>query len=297
MSQSRQALALGRVSPEQADVIVRSIEALPSGELVRRRGEAELLRHAAALDASELARAGRHLARVVDPDGADHRLEQELEREERAAHADRYLSIVADRMGGVRVRGRGTAEDGALLRAALLPLTSPEPVLDETTADRVYDPRDHGARCWDALIAAARHCLGTDLVPDSHGTRPRLAVTLDHEALKTGLAGRDVPTSEDGFELSVAAVRRLACDADLIPAVLGTRGEVLDVGRLRRLVTPVIWTAVVLRDRHCAFPGCSRPPVMCHAHHIVHWVDGGTTKLDNLVLLCGHHHRVLHDSP
>jgi hypothetical protein len=92
-------------------------------------------------------------------------------------------------------------------------------------------------------------------------------------------------------------VRRLACDADLIPVCLGTHGEVLDVGRTARLITPALWRALVARDRHCAFPGCTRPPVMCHAHHIVHWVDGGTTSLDNLVLVCGEHHRVLHHTP
>jgi hypothetical protein len=53
----------------------------------------------------------------------------------------------------------------------------------------------------------------------------------------------------------------------------------------------------VLRDRHCAFPGCDRPPLMCHAHHITHWISGGETKLSNLVLLCGHHHRTVHHTP
>ncbi len=103
--------------------------------------------------------------------------------------------------------------------------------------------------------------------------------------------------TDDGLRLSVAAVRRLACDADLIPVCLGTDGEVLDVGRTARLITPALWRALVARDRHCAFPGCTRPPVMCHAHHIVHWADGGNTSLDNLVLVCGEHHRVLHHTP
>jgi hypothetical protein len=92
-------------------------------------------------------------------------------------------------------------------------------------------------------------------------------------------------------------IRRLACDAEVIPVVLGGTSEVLDVGRLRRLVTAVMWVALVVRDRHCTFPGCTRPPIMCHAHHIIHWLDGGKTCLDNLALLCGHHHRVIHNSP
>ena len=123
------------------------------------------------------------------------------------------------------------------------------------------------------------------------------------EALQAGLADEaiagitGVGVTSDRTELSAATIRRLACDAEIIPAVLGTHGEPLDVGRARRLVTVAIWTALVLRDRHCAFPGCSRPPVMCHAHHIQHWILHGKTKLENLVLLCGLHHRVIHDTP
>ena len=98
-------------------------------------------------------------------------------------------------------------------------------------------------------------------------------------------------TTDDGLELAPSVVRRLACDADIIPVALGGKGEVLDVGRLHRLVTPPLWRAVVCRDQHCAFPGCTRPPVMCHAHHIIHWADGGETKLENLVLL-----RLSHES-
>ena len=152
---------------------------------------------------------------------------------------------------------------------------------------------------FDALVQLAQHALDTDQVPASHGARPRVTVTLDHQLLITGLA-KD-PTAEavtdDGLRLSAAAVRQLACDADLIAVCLGNDGQVLDVARTARLITPALWRALVTRDRHCAFPGCTRPPVMGHAHHIIHWADGGKTSLDNLVLLCGEHHRVLHHTP
>ena len=152
---------------------------------------------------------------------------------------------------------------------------------------------------FDALVVLAQHALDTDRVPASHGARPRVAVTLDHQSLLTGLSTDPCAEAltDDGLRLSVAAVRRLACDADLIAVCLGTDGEVLDVGRTARLITPALWRALVARDRHCAFPGCTRPPVMGHAHHIVHWADGGKTSLDNLVLVCGEHHRVLHHTP
>lgn len=100
-----------------------------------------------------------------------------------------------------------------------------------------------------------------------------------------------------GERLSVAAVRRLACDAEVIPAVLGAQGEVLDVGRSQRLVTTGIWNALVLRDRHCAFPGCTHLPLACDAHHIQHGADGGATSPDNLVLLCRKHHTITHQTP
>lgn len=302
LAATREAMAAGRVSPEQADVIVRSIEALPSGEVVRSRGELTLLNYAGRLDATELARSGRHLVHLVDPDGADRRLERQLDRDERACHRTRFLSIVSDGAGGVRVKGRGSAEDGAVLTAALLPLTSPTPAVDDEHGN-VLDPRDHGSRMWDALVQVAQHALDTRLPPESHGAPARLTVTVGLDALRSGIAGAAVTgaagvgVTGDGTELSIASLRRLACDAEIIPAVLGSESEVLDVGRTRRLVTLAIWLALVLRDRHCAFPGCSRPPVMCHAHHIVHWVDGGKTKLSNLVLLCGQHHRIVHNSP
>ena len=297
---TREAMAAGTVSPEQAEVIVTSVEALPSGVAVRARGESTLLEHADALDASELARTGRHLVHVVDPDAEDRRLERALAREERGSHLSRFLTISADGAGGVRLKGRGTTEDGALLKAALLPLSAPTPAVDDEDGDLVHDPRDHGARMWDALVAVARHAVAIDLPPESHGAPARLMVTIAWDALRGRLAEdgvigtAGVGLTGDGMELSASTVRRLACDAEVIPAVLDSHGEPLDVGRSRRLVTPAIWAALILRDRHCAFPGCDRPPLMCHAHHIRHWISGGQTKLDNLVLLCGHHHRVIH---
>jgi hypothetical protein len=86
----------------------------------------------------------------------------------------------------------------------------------------------------------------------------------------------------------------VACDAGILPAVLGGAGQVLDLGRERRLFTGAVRRAVVLRDRGCAFPACDRPARWSEVHHIEHWVDGGATSLGNAVLLCNHHHRVIH---
>ena len=135
-------------------------------------------------------------------------------------------------MGGVRLKGCGSVEDGEVLLAALLPLTKPAPAVDpdDPTCETERDPRDHGARMWDALIQTAQHGLDTEFPPESHGARPRVAVTTTLDALQTGL-GSSRGQTETGLELSVATVRRLACDADVIPGVLDSDGMVLDVGR------------------------------------------------------------------
>jgi hypothetical protein len=96
--------------------------------------------------------------------------------------------------------------------------------------------------------------------------------------------------------ITAAEARIHACDCKLIPAVLGTESELLDLGRQHRLISTPLRRALYLRDRGCAFPGCHRPPRHCQGHHIRHWADGGPTELGNLVLMCAHHHRLLHRS-
>jgi hypothetical protein len=76
--------------------------------------------------------------------------------------------------------------------------------------------------------------------------------------------------------------------------VMAAGSEPLDVGRRTAVVSPALRRAVVLRDHHCRFPGCDRPPAWCDAHHVRHWADGGSTSLENLLLLCRRHHRLVH---
>jgi hypothetical protein len=88
----------------------------------------------------------------------------------------------------------------------------------------------------------------------------------------------------------------MACDANIIPIVLGSTGQVLDVGRSQRLFTGPLRRALTVRDGGCAFPGCDRRPKWCEGHHITHWTNGGPTNLHNSVLLCTHHHQLIHHS-
>ncbi len=115
-------------------------------------------------------------------------------------------------------------------------------------------------------------------------------------SLKDLKSGAGKATLGDTGTLSAAEARVHACDAMIIPAVLGEKSEPLNLGRLRRLISTELRRALFLRDRGCAFPGCHRPPRHCQGHHIRHWADGGPTNLTNLVLMCAHHHRLLHRS-
>uniref|UniRef100_UPI003F539207 HNH endonuclease signature motif containing protein n=1 Tax=Nocardioides sp. BYT-33-1 TaxID=3416952 RepID=UPI003F539207 len=246
----------------------------------------------------------------------------------RGAHHARHLRFAEDGRGGVKVTGYGTVEDAEAIKTVLHPLAAPvttepgacggvnrtpgqamfdehglstqQPCLTPGCGHDGTDPREAGARLWDALVDACHRLANSDDLPRDHGTRPRVMVLIDQQSLRqqvidAGLAREgQTPT---GARLSATAVRRMACDAEIIPTVLGTESQVLDVGRTHRLVTPALWTALIARDRHCAFPGCTRMPLACDAHHITHWADGGPTALSNLVMLCRHHHTLIHQTP
>ena len=299
-----EALADGWLSTAKAHVVERTVEHLPLGREIRTRAVQVLLDDAKRLDASELRKAGRRLIEVVDPEGEERRAEKAMSREERGAHLHRNLTITSDGLGGAVIRGRCTDETAALIKSGVMPFARPRPTTvpecEPSSCDIPgcghdgRDPRDHGARMIDGLEEALRLLQGTDIAPESHGASPRVTVTLSYGDLRDG-AG--FGTTETGEDLPPQTVRRMACDADVIPIVLGGPSEVLDVGRHMRLASVAIWRALVARDHHCRFPGCTRPPLMCHAHHVVHWIDGGATSLQNLVLLCGHHHRLIHSGP
>ena len=161
-------------------------------------------------------------------------------------------------------------EGQAVLEAILGPLAAPQP--STVTGS---DLRTSDQRRADALVEVCRRAAAAG---GAAPTTPKAAVvvTMDWTDLKqrTG-AG----TTLTGDLLAPETVRRMACDAAIIPAVLGTRSELLDLGRTVRLATPKLFLALCLRDRGCTFPGCSRPPGWCDAHHGVHWCDGGPTDL------------------
>ncbi|MGI8528852.1 MAG: DUF222 domain-containing protein [Geodermatophilaceae bacterium] len=283
-----QALAAGRVTLGQAGVVVRAVQALPADldPGITARAEADLIGRAAQFDAEQLARLGEHILQVVAPQIGEAIEARRLAEQEARAAGRREFTITADGHGLEWLRGRLDTESAAILKAALDPLSAPRP----NAADGA-DLRSAAHRRGDALVELARRALAGGELPDSGAERPHLAVTIPYPFLLGELGAARL---DGGGRLSPAAARRMACDCRLIPVVLGGPSEVLDVGRSQRLFSGARRRALVLRDMGCAFPGCDRPPAWCEAHHIVSWADGGPTSPGNGVLLCGHHHTVVH---
>jgi hypothetical protein len=305
-SATADALAAGEVNVEQAQVITEAVAALPAEH--RKAGEEHLLGEADTFGPKELGRLGQRIFEVVAPEEAEQRALAELERAERRAYQDRGLWLT-DVAGTSRVRVTGwlDQEGAATVRAALDPLCAPrtmrrargrgsDPETSPDVADNDTDPTDvrsAGQRRVDALIEVCRLTSACGQLPDNGGDRPQIVVTIDYDKLRDQVGAA---TFDDGSHLSPAAARRIACDAGIIPTVLGSASQPLDLGRQSRAVTGPLRRALVLRDNGCAFPGCDRPPRWCQGHHIVHWINDGPTDLINLVLLCGHHHRLIHHS-
>jgi hypothetical protein len=244
----------GWLSTAKAQVIERTVDSLPLGEDLRARGVQVLLDEAKRLDATDLRKAGRRLVEVLDPEGEERRNEKAADREARGAHLNRRFSITSDGLGGAFIRGRCTEEVAALIKSVLMPLARPVPTTvphcDPATCDIPgcshdgRDPRDHGARMMDALEDAMRLLQTSDVVPESHGASPRVNLTVSFDDLR---GGTGFATTDTGEDLPPETVRRMACDADIIPVVLGAPSEVLDVGRqmrTRQWRSGVPWSSV-----------------------------------------------------
>ena len=199
--------------------------------------------------------------------------------------------FLANALGGRgRLDGDLSPEDHALLSEALDTLVSD--LVHATAREDLAPMPELRAQ---ALAEMARRHLDAPSTPTDHGNRPHLTVVVDWEVLSG--ARRD-KTSElgDGTVITPSAAQRLACDASVCRLLTGPSGEILDLGRTRRTVSAAQWKALRLRDRHCRWPGCGRPWSWCDAHHIDSWAGiDGPTDLDNLLLVCRHHHTLAHD--
>ncbi|GEL94718.1 HNH endonuclease [Cellulomonas composti] len=285
-----------------ASVRVRTALASPEGEV------AVLAIAARSATSTQFGRELAVLAAELDPESLD-----DDRKDTRRARFFR-MSHSGD---STLLRGRVDAVTGRRLQLAL-----------ESTGHRPDEDRDRGQANADALASLAEHtlaCHGTVVgatgadAPDagaapsgvsggrltSAQNRPNVTVLMDLETLaalrarRTG-AGADADrtppaTTLDGVPLSATELARVLCDCELTRLVVDAEGMPLDVGRTQRLDTAAQRRAVIARDRHCGWNGCDAPAHWCEVHHITWWSRGGTTDVDGAVLLCSHHHHVVHE--
>lgn len=314
----RDALTAGTLHAEQAAVIVAAVAAIPSRAedlpvdaeapvVLKARARDHLLALARDHDAKALRVLGRRVLDLVAPEVGAHAEAQALARAEAAAARKVHLSLREDGRGSCHGRFTLPVAAGQALRKQLLAIAAPRHQ-NAASPETGVDPGAGGtSRAGDSSRAADTRPLGTrlgwalvewietypaDALPSSGGTSATVVVTMGLDTLLGGIGATSLDT---GTRISAGEARRLACEAGIIPAVLGGGSHVLDLGRTRRFHTRAQRTALALRDNGCTAEGCDLPPAACHAHHDTPWSRGGPTNLDDARLLCHRHHRVIHD--
>lgn len=305
----RDAALAGAISPNQAAAIARGMASLPElpGEVQRKVEEAYAAR---AEEIGATPRKLRALAPAVLAEVAPELLpthetvQEKLAQQRERAESRRYFDYADDGDGAVKFHGclpeieavplvklvEGYVErDRRAQRERLNGMRELKPGPDVLRAQRLFDVnRTPGQRRADALLELIdNHRDG----PASAGDRPRVVVEMSLAELRAQAEAAALIPS--GKVVASGDLRRMLCDADVMPKVLGGRSEILDVGQAQRLVTPAIRRALTLRDKGCIFPGCVKPEQSCEAHHVTPWWADGDTALRNLVLLCRFHHSMV----
>ncbi len=268
LSQSEEAVVEGRIGFAHFVLLARTAAALGG-----RFDETKLLRKATEFSVRRFHNACMHARHAGNPEG--------FVNEEKEGVEARSLTLTTADDGVVLVQGILDKVGGAALRTALEPLAK--------RAGK-YDDRKRDQRLGDALVDLSMHALDSG-VPSR---RAHLQVTTSLETL-LGLPGAPAAEMEFSFPISAKAVERLACDCSVTRVLLGSDSMVIDIGRAKRVVSGPQSKALRVRDAGCTWPGCDRPAPWTSAHHVVHWIHGGSTDLPNLVLLCYRHHWMVHE--
>ena len=287
--QTAEALAAGDVNVAQARVIAEGLDALPRdlGDDLMVKAEAYLVEKAADLGPRELRNLGRGVLEHLAPEIADKAEYQRLLAEEESASGATRLSMRRRGDGSTDIHARVPDATAGRLIAYLSAYTAPRRRFGDDEVARQPIERRRG----DAFVALLEN-IPTDSLPRHGGIATTVMVTLDHDTLLSGIG---LATTSTGDRISAGQARRLACQAGIIPVVLGGKSEILDLGRTRRLVSDAIRKALNLRDRDCTATGCTMPAEFCEAHHVVPWSQGGSTSLASSKLLCSFHHHRAHD--
>jgi hypothetical protein len=278
----REAASEGAIGVEHIDEITKVMAELPTRVSIdqREQVQAVLTEQARLYPPRSVKRQGQKLLARLEQDGTDPGDEAEQ------AEPANVMTYRRSRTGRVKIVAELDAETAEVFEGMILPLAKPKKLNEDTP-----DPRDKRRRQGDAMSEVIFRAAGHG--KSDQAVKTDLIVTLDLNMLIDGVAGA---TLDGGAFLPPSAVRRLACDASVIPLVCNGDSVPLDLGRAQRLVPDRLRSALVARDRCCAFPSCDLPARMTEAHHIRPWSEGGPTDLANLLLLCKRHHRVIHGS-
>lgn len=294
------AIATARLSVEAGDTVARALgqpdQYVTAGHLSS--AATQLVAEAAVLTLEQLAVRARNARALLDLDGQP---EQVAEREQ-ALRDRRYLFLSRQADGMTRLSGLLDPESAAVVRDAVDGATSPRrggPRFvspgERTRAEKLLrDARTTEQLALDALVDLVR--IGGDTAPtEIIGTRsPAVQVIVAERDLRSG---RGLARIEGQTEpVSIDTAHRHGCSSGVVPIIIDARGDVVALGRETRLYTRRQRVALAARDGGCRFPGCDRPPSWTEAHHIVPWSEGGATDLSHGVLLCRHHHLLLHNN-
>ncbi|GAB4070190.1 HNH endonuclease signature motif containing protein [Angustibacter speluncae] len=271
----------GQVTREHVTVARACLQRLPRQLVRERRDEldAELTTRATEWDPKSAEKLAQHLLDTLLPDGAD--------RYDEFAHERRHVAVTTDTTGMVLVCGQLDPAAGLAFTATLDAIAEQDRHDLRTGGDP--DVRTRGQRRADALVTMAE--LAATAVPGADQIRaavPRVVVHVD--------ADQQSATTTTGQEVSPGTLARLVCDA-ILEKVMLSCGRVVSMSTLGRLATPGQRAALAARDGGCVWPGCTAPPALCEAHHVIWWSRGGPTTIDNLALLCTRHHTQIHAQP
>jgi len=271
LPETQAAFANGEVGFQHVAVLAHTAEHV--GVAAVRKEEGRLLQAALTMDPGQFTTVAKNFEHRVDAAGAL--------AEANHAYQRRYFHMGEPQDGLVRLDGMLDAEGGATLRTALQAFM--KPVKD--------DPRSYGQRNADALVELGRQ--GTGSKRDGAGPRPQLIIRASLDTL-AGIKGAPAGELEGGGTVPAETVQRIACDS-AVSRITGQGELEHELSHASRTLPASTRRALEARDRHCVFPGCTRPLSWCDGHHLVWWTRGGETALPNLAMLCRPHHRMVHE--
>ncbi|MFE6561087.1 DUF222 domain-containing protein, partial [Nocardioides sp. NPDC057767] len=289
-------LAEGVVSPDKARVITTALDKIGADPVASTEdlvlAEKLLVDYATRLTANELRIVGKRILREIDPARFDDAEAKALLAEEERAQQKTGLRVWANHDGTIGFDGVLPVSVGMRFKRLVEAYAQPrkQQLLDKQA------PLPPWERLMGQGFARLLETIDPTALPRHGGDATTINVVISLEELHKDLGIATLGYDEtNGTTISAAEARKLACNATIIPWVLGGDGEVLDAGRASRFFQPIQRKALRLQQKCCQAEGCDMPPEWCDAHHLDPWSAGGKTDLEDGALLCPHHHRLAHN--